>query len=179
MTLWKSGHDSTYGPALHKLEPRLDLSVVVMAAAASGVLLVWFVPPPLVLPALGLVSFTAAVIVALFAYCSGADRRAAHIPRKTFVQAAGQIIVADVSMSLDNVLAVAGAAGEPPVVMIFGLAMWNGLMDVAASFIARLLQNHRWIAYVGLAVILYVALEMIYRGAHELRPVVKVIAGLQ
>jgi YjbE family integral membrane protein len=104
---------------------------------------------------------------------------AAHIPRKTFVQAAGQIIVADVSMSLDNVLAVAGAAREHPVVLIFGLALSIGLMGVAASFIARLLQNHRWIAYVGLAVILYVALEMIYRGAHELRPVVKMIAGLQ
>jgi len=104
---------------------------------------------------------------------------AAHIPRKTFVQAAGQIIIADVSMSLDNVLAVAGAAREHPVVLIFGLALSIGLMGVAASFIARLLQNHRWIAYVGLAVILYVALEMIYRGAHELRPVVKVIAGLQ
>jgi len=104
---------------------------------------------------------------------------AAHIPRKTFVQAAGQIIVADVSMSLDNVLAVAGAAREHPVVLIFGLALSIGLMGVAASFIARLLQNHRWIAYVGLAVIVYVALEMIYRGAHELRPVVKVIAGLQ
>jgi YjbE family integral membrane protein len=104
---------------------------------------------------------------------------AAHIPRKTFVQAAAQIIVADVSMSLDNVLAVAGAAREHPVVLIFGLALSIGLMGVAASFIARLLQNHRWIAYVGLAVILYVALEMIYRGAHELRPVVKVIAGLQ
>jgi YjbE family integral membrane protein len=104
---------------------------------------------------------------------------AAHIPRKTFAQAAGQIIVADVSMSLDNVLAVAGAAREHPVVLIFGLALSIGLMGVAASFIARLLQNHRWIAYVGLAVILYVALEMVYRGAHELRPVVKVIAGLQ
>ena len=104
---------------------------------------------------------------------------AAHIPRKTFVQAAGQIIVADVSMSLDNVLAVAGAAREHPVVLIFGLALSIGLMGVAASFIARLLQNHRWIAYVGLAVIVYVALEMIYRGAQELRPVVKVIAGLQ
>ena len=103
---------------------------------------------------------------------------AAHIPRKTFAQAAGQIIVADVSMSLDNVLAVAGAAREHPVVLIFGLALSIGLMGVAASFIARLLQNHRWIAYAGLAVILYVALEMIYRGAHELRPVVKVIAGL-
>jgi YjbE family integral membrane protein len=104
---------------------------------------------------------------------------AAHIPRKTFVQAAGQIIVADVSMSLDNVLAVAGAAREHPVVLIFGLALSIGLMGVAASFIARLLQNHRWIAYIGLAVILYVALEMVYRGAHELRPVVKMIAGLQ
>ena len=103
---------------------------------------------------------------------------AAHIPRKTFAQAAGQIIIADVSMSLDNVLAVAGAAREHPVVLIFGLALSIGLMGVAASFIARLLQNHRWIAYAGLAVILYVALEMIYRGAHELRPVVKVIAGL-
>ena len=104
---------------------------------------------------------------------------AAHVPCKTFVQAAGQIIVADVSMSLDNGLAVAGAAREHPVVLIFGLALSIGLMGVAASFIARLLQNHRWIAYVGLAVILYLALEMIYRGAHELRPVVKVIAGLQ
>src|SRR5215510_8722835 len=103
---------------------------------------------------------------------------AAHIPRKTFAQAAGQIIVADVSMSLDNVLAVAGAAREHLVALIFGLALSIGLMGVAASFIARLLQNHRWIAYAGLAVILYVALEMIYRGAQELRPVVKVIAGL-
>ena len=76
MTLWKSEHGATYGPALHKFGPHLDLSVVVMAAAASCVLLLWLVPPPLVLPALGLVSFTAAVAVALFAYCSGADRHA-------------------------------------------------------------------------------------------------------
>jgi YjbE family integral membrane protein len=85
-------------------------------------------------------------------------------PRKTLVQASWQIIVADVSMSLDNVLAVAGAAREHPVVMIFGLGLSIAMMGVAASFIARLLQNHRWIAYVGLAVILYVAVEMIFRG---------------
>jgi len=84
--------------------------------------------------------------------------------RKTLVQASWQIIVADVSMSLDNVLAVAGAAREHPVVMIFGLGLSIAMMGVAASFIARLLQNHRWIAYVGLAVILYVAVEMIFRG---------------
>jgi YjbE family integral membrane protein len=104
---------------------------------------------------------------------------AAHGSRKTFAQAAGTIIVADVSMSLDNVLAVAGAAREHPVVLIFGLGLSIALMGVAANFIARLLQNHRWIAYVGLAVILYVALDMIYRGAYELRPLVSALAGLQ
>jgi len=102
---------------------------------------------------------------------------AARAPRKTFAQAAGQIIVADVSMSLDNVLAVAGAAREHPVALIFGLGLSIALMGLAASFIARLLQKHRWIAYGGLAVILYVAVEMIYRGALELRPFVVAIAG--
>jgi YjbE family integral membrane protein len=92
-------------------------------------------------------------------------------PRKTLVQATWQIIVADVSMSLDNVLAVAGAARDHPVVMVFGLALSIAMMGVAASFIARLLQNHRWIAYVGLAVILYVAVEMIFRGTLEIMKV--------
>ncbi|TYL95880.1 TerC family protein [Bradyrhizobium rifense] len=89
-------------------------------------------------------------------------------PRKTLVQASWQIIVADVSMSLDNVLAVAGAAREHPVIMIFGLGLSIAMMGVAASFIARLLQNHRWIAYVGLAVILYVAVDMIFRGTLDI-----------
>ncbi|WFU37527.1 TerC family protein [Bradyrhizobium sp. CB82] len=92
-------------------------------------------------------------------------------PRKTLFQASWQIIVADVSMSLDNVLAVAGAAREHPVVMIFGLGLSIAMMGVAASFIARLLQNHRWIAYVGLAVILYVAVEMLFRGALDIMKV--------
>ena len=95
-------------------------------------------------------------------------------PRKTLVQATWQIIVADVSMSLDNVLAVAGAAREHPVVMIFGLALSIAMMGVAASFIARLLQNHRWIAYVGLAVILYVAVEMIFRGTLDIMKVASI-----
>ncbi|WP_040621375.1 TerC family protein [Rhodovulum sp. PH10] len=93
-------------------------------------------------------------------------------PRKTFVQAAWQIVVADVSMSLDNVLAVAGAAREHPIVLVFGLMLSIALMGIAANFIAKLLNRHRWIAYVGLAVILYVALEMIWRGALEVWPVV-------
>ena len=92
------------------------------------------------------------------------------VPQKTFGQAAWQIIIADVSMSLDNVLAVAGAAREHPGVLVFGLVLSIALMGIAASFIARLLNKHRWIAYVGLAVILYVALEMIWRGYHEVAP---------
>jgi YjbE family integral membrane protein len=92
--------------------------------------------------------------------------------RKTFAQAAWQIIVADVSMSLDNVLAVAGAAREHPGVLVIGLILSIALMGLAASFIAKLLQKYRWIAYVGLAIILYVALDMIYRGILEIYPVV-------
>jgi YjbE family integral membrane protein len=89
---------------------------------------------------------------------------------KTLWQAAWQIIVADVSMSLDNVLAVAGAAREHPPALVFGLALSIVMMGVAASLIARLLERHRWITYIGLAVILYVAGDMIYRGFLEVRP---------
>jgi len=91
-------------------------------------------------------------------------------PRKTLAQATWQIIIADVSMSLDNVLAVAGAAREHPWVLVFGLVLSIAMMGAAASFIAKLLQKHRWIAYVGLAVILYVAGDMIYRGILEVYP---------
>jgi len=94
----------------------------------------------------------------------------ANGPRKTLGQAIWQITVADVSMSLDNVLAVAGAAREHPAILIFGLVLSIALMGLAASFIAKLLQKHRWIAYVGLAIILYVAGDMIYRGTREVWP---------
>jgi YjbE family integral membrane protein len=93
-----------------------------------------------------------------------------QVPRKTFLQAAGQIMLADVSMSLDNVLAVAGAAREHLIALVFGLALSIVLMGVAASFLARLLDRQRWIGYVGLAIIFYVACDMIWRGAHEVWP---------
>jgi YjbE family integral membrane protein len=113
---------------------------------------------------------------ALVDYDINRDRAiAGRIRRKTFGQAALQIVVADVSMSLDNVLAVAGAAREHPMVLAFGLLLSIGLMGLAASLVARLLQRHRWIAYVGLAIIFYVACGMIYRGAYELKPVVKAV----
>ena len=95
---------------------------------------------------------------------------AASAPRKSFARAAWQIVIADASMSLDNVFAVAGAAREHPVVLILGLTLSIALMGLAASFIAGLLRRRRWIAYVGLAVILYVACEMIYRGVLEMWP---------
>ena len=97
----------------------------------------------------------------------------AHLPgasQKTLGQAIWQITIADVSMSLDNVLAVAGAAREHPLILVFGLGLSIALMGFAANFIARLLQKHRWIAYVGLVIILYVALDMCYRGALEVWP---------
>ncbi|HEX9906075.1 MAG TPA: TerC family protein [Propylenella sp.] len=97
---------------------------------------------------------------------------AGGVRRKTFAQAAWQIVIADVSMSLDNVLAVAGAAREHPAVLIFGLALSIALMGIAAAFIARLLQRYRWIAYVGLAIILYVALQMIWEGGWEVEEAV-------
>jgi YjbE family integral membrane protein len=99
------------------------------------------------------------------------------LPRKTFAQAAWQIVIADVSMSLDNVLAVAGAAREHPTVLVLGLALSIALMGLAASLIARLLHKYRWIAYVGLAIILYVALEMIWRGWDDLAPAAAAILG--
>lgn len=97
---------------------------------------------------------------------------AGRAQRKSFAQAASQIVVADVSMSLDNVLAVAGAAREHLTVLIIGLALSIALMGLAAHYIARLLHSHRWIAYLGLLMILYVALEMIYRGIGEVWPLV-------
>ncbi|PGH57939.1 hypothetical protein CRT60_08215 [Azospirillum palustre] len=100
------------------------------------------------------------------------DDAAASGPRKTLGQAVWQIVVADVSMSLDNVLAVAGAAREHLGVLVVGLTLSIALMGLAASFIARILHKHRWLAYVGLAIILYVALHMIYRGALEVWPLV-------
>ena len=99
-------------------------------------------------------------------------------PTKTFGQAIWQIIVADVSMSLDNVLAVAGAARDFPYILVFGLVLSIALMGVAANFMANLLQKHRWIAYVGLAIILYVALDMCYRGTREVWPYAERLASL-
>ena len=89
-------------------------------------------------------------------------------PAKSLRQAVIQIIIADVSMSLDNVLAVAGIARHEPVILVFGLALSVALMAFGATLIARLLERYAWIAYIGLVVILQVALVMIWEGSREL-----------
>lgn len=93
-----------------------------------------------------------------------ADTSEGGKPPKSFAKAAVQVALADLSMSLDNVLAVAGAARNHPTVLFLGLALSVTFMAIAANFIARIIERYRWIAYIGLVVILYVAGNMIYHG---------------
>jgi YjbE family integral membrane protein len=98
------------------------------------------------------------------------DEHSGLKPAKSFASAAWGVALADVSMSLDNVLAVAGAAREHPYVLVFGLILSVVLMGVAANFIARYIERYRWIAWGGLLVILWVAAKMIYEGAGHVAP---------
>src|SRR6476659_2380511 len=100
------------------------------------------------------------------------DEHSGVKPAKSFASAAWGVALADVSMSLDNVLAVAGAAREHPYVLIFGLVLSVLLMGAAANVIARFIDRYRWIAWGGLAVILWVACKMIFDGARHVAPVV-------
>jgi YjbE family integral membrane protein len=93
-------------------------------------------------------------------------------PPASFARAAWAVALADVSMSLDNVLGVVGAAREHPAVLVIGLVMSVALMGIAANAIARLIERYRWIAYIGLAVILFVACRMIWEGWHDVAPVI-------
>jgi len=89
---------------------------------------------------------------------------------KSFAAAAWSVAIADVSMSLDNVLAVAGAAREHPGILIVGLVVAVALMGIAANLIARYIERYRWIGWVGLTVIVWVAVKMIWDGFHEVHP---------
>lgn len=92
------------------------------------------------------------------------DERSGLAPARSFAAAAWAVAIADVSMSLDNVLAVAGAAREHPGILVVGLVLSVALMGLAANLIARVIERYRWIAYIGLAVIVFVAFKMIYEG---------------
>jgi YjbE family integral membrane protein len=101
------------------------------------------------------------------------DSASGLAPAKSFAGAAWSVALADVSMSLDNVLAVAGAARHHPEIMVFGLVLSVALMGVAANIIARYIERYRWLAFIGLAVIVFVAFKMIWEGWHEVAPVVE------
>jgi YjbE family integral membrane protein len=98
------------------------------------------------------------------------DENSGVRPAKSFASAAWAVAIADVSMSLDNVLAVAGAARDHPGILIVGLIFAVALMGVAANVIARYIERYRWIAWGGLLVILYVAGKMIWEGFHDVQP---------
>jgi len=103
------------------------------------------------------------------------DEHSGLKPAKSFASAAWGVALADVSMSLDNVLAVAGDAREHPWVLVFGLILSVLLMGLAANFIARYIDRYRWIAWVGLFVILWVACKMIYEGAGHVALVIALL----
>ncbi len=96
---------------------------------------------------------------------------------KSFAAAAWSVAIADISMSLDNVLGVAGAAKDHPGIMVVGLIFAVALMGIAANIIAQYIERYRWIAWVGLAVIVYVAGKMIWEGWHEVSPYVMAFVG--
>ena len=98
---------------------------------------------------------------------SKVDHADATTAPKSMRAAMFQIVLADLSMSLDNVLAVAGAAREHPWVLVLGLAISVVLMGAAASLVARLLERYRWLGWIGLAIVLYIACKMIWEGSHE------------
>jgi YjbE family integral membrane protein len=91
---------------------------------------------------------------------------------KTFWGAAWAVAIADLSMSLDNVLAVAGASKHHTEIMIIGLVLSVALMGIAANYIARLIERYHWIGWIGLMLILYVALEMIIVGGRDVAPLI-------
>ncbi len=106
------------------------------------------------------------------------DEHSGLTPAKSFASAAWGVALADVSMSLDNVLAVAGAARDHPNILVIGLVLSVLLMGLASNFIAKYIERYRWIAWFGLAVIVWVAAKMIWDGAHDVHPhIINLIGG--
>jgi YjbE family integral membrane protein len=158
------------GIAASGLEPRRRHMVIIAGLAAAVVLRIG-----LALIALQLLSIIGLLVaggVVLLLVCwkmwrdlRASAKPAAGGPAKSFAAAFAQIIVADLSMSLDNVLAIAGAAHAHPAIMVFGLLLSIVLMGVAANAISRVLNRMRWIGYLGLVLVIYVALHMMWEGS--------------
>jgi YjbE family integral membrane protein len=168
------------GLAAAGLPPELRRRAIIFGVAAATVLRILFAS--MVVQLLAIIGLTLAGGILLLwvvwkmwrelragAHAPGADGAPAPAksPTKTLRQAILQITLADVSMSLDNVLAVAGAAGDHGWVLVVGLLISVVLTGVASAYIAGLLNRYPWIAYLGLGIIAYVAGDMIWRGTHE------------
>jgi YjbE family integral membrane protein len=171
------------GLAASRVAPELRAKVIFWGIAGAVVLRIAFAAVTVQL--LAIVGLTLAGGILLLWVCWKMYREIRHVPRPVgvgaqavsgeaqtigtlgFWSAITQIIIADVSMSLDNVLAVAGAAKGHTWVLVVGLAIAVVLMAVAATYIARLLAHYPWITWVGLLIILYVAGDMIWRGSYE------------
>ncbi|MBX9592201.1 MAG: TerC family protein [Hyphomonadaceae bacterium] len=172
------------GLAASRVAPALRARVIFWGIAGAVVLRIAFAG--ITMQLLAIVGLTLAGGILLLWVCWKMYREISHAPKASPVGAAAvasseeqaasamgfwsaltQIIIADVSMSLDNVLAVAGAAKGHTWVLVVGLAVAVVLMAVAATYIAKLLAHYPWITWVGLAIILYVAGDMIWRGSHE------------
>ena len=167
------------GLAAAGLPPELRRRAIVFGVAAATILRIVFAS--VVLELLDIIGLTLAGGILLLwvvwkmwrelragAHAPAADPAPGTAPKaKTLRQAMIQIALADVSMSLDNVLAVAGAAGDHGWVLVIGLLISVVLTGVASAYIAGLLNRYPWIAYLGLAIIAYVAGDMLWRGTHE------------
>ena len=165
------------GMAAAGLEPKLRHKAIVAGIVAATVLrIVFSVVAVQMLEIVGLL-FIGGALLGWVAWKMWCELREAHIeadgddgekhvefPHKTFAAAMWQIIVADVSMSLDNILAVVGIARTNLPMLIVGLVMSIVLMAVASSLIAALLARYRWISYIGLALIVFVAVKMMWDG---------------
>ncbi len=160
------------GLAVNGLPPEQQRRAIWAGVAGATVIRIGFALVALKL--LALIGLTLAGGILLLWVVWKSARELRHVAHSAAVPATGRlraaiwrIIVADVSMSLDNVLAVAGAARAHPAVLAIGLLFSVALMGLAASLVAKLLQRFRWLAWVGLAIVLYVSLTMIHDGGAE------------
>jgi YjbE family integral membrane protein len=164
------------GLAASRVAPEMRGKVIFWGIAAAVVLRIFFAA--ITVQLLAIIGLTLAGGILLLWVCwkmfrqirSGNDHTqvaATHDTKVGFWSAVGLVVLADVSMSLDNVLAVAGAAKGSTLVLVLGLAVAIILMAVASHFIAGLLVKYPWITWIGLAIIFWVAIDMIYEGSHE------------
>ena len=170
------------GMAASRLPPKQRRQAIVIGILAATALRIFFSLIVLQLLAIIGLLFAGGLLLAWVAYKLYREVRAGaaeaavpgSAPPASLAAAIWLIIVSDVTMSLDNVLAVAGAAHGSMSMLVFGLALSIALMAFAASIIARVMDKHHWIGYAGVLIITYVALDMMYRGANEIMAVVLV-----